>query len=180
MPVPAFLVPILAQGLNLVANAALVKGKQWVKEKTGVDLEEGNLSSEDFLKLKQFELDHELELTKLQQEDNKLEVEIEKAYLADVASARTMQVAALQQEDKFSKRFIYYFAIFWAVIVSLYIYGITFENIPEENVRFADTILGFILGTVVAQIVAFFYGSSRSSQRKDEFIGGVIKNVTGK
>src|SRR5471030_3047628 len=32
--------------------------------------------------------------------------------LEDVASARQMQIAALQQEDKFAKRFIYYLATF--------------------------------------------------------------------
>jgi predicted transcriptional regulator of viral defense system len=35
------------------------------------------------------------------------------AYLADVDSARKMQMEALKQDDVFSKRFIYYFATAW-------------------------------------------------------------------
>jgi len=180
MPIPAFLVPILTQGLNLVANAALKKGKKWVQEKTGVDLDQPELTPEDFVKLKQFEMDHEEELIKLRQEDDKLSFEIEKAYLEDVANARGMQMVALSQEDLFSKRFIYYFAIGWSIFCALYIGFITFGEIPEANVRFADTILGFTLGTLIAQIFSFFFGSSMGSKRSGDTIREVVKNVTHK
>jgi len=180
MPLPAFLIPILGKGLDLIANAALAKGKQWVKEKTGVDIGQPDLTSEDFVKLKQYEMEHEEDLIKLRQEDDKLSFEIEKAYLQDVQNARGMQVAALQQSDVFSKRFIYYYAIFWSVASTLYIGFITFGHIPEANIRYADTILGFLLGTIIATIVGYFYGSSRSSQNKDDLIKGVMENVSGK
>jgi hypothetical protein len=172
---PAILVPLLSQGLNLLGNAVLAKGKDWVKEKTGVDLDKASLSQEDYVKLKQFEMDHEEELIRLRQEDDKLGFEIEKAYLEDTQSARNMQVAALNQTDVFAKRFVYYFAIFWGFMACGYIGAITFGHIPEGNIRFADTILGFILGTIMAQIIAFFYGSSKSSQSKDDVIHGVIE-----
>jgi hypothetical protein len=168
---------LLEQGLSLVGNAVLAKGKDWVKEKTGVDLDKANLSSEDYIKLKQFEMDHEEELIRLRQADDQLAFEVEKAYLQDTQSARNIQIAALQQDDIFSKRFIYYFAIFWAISAIVYIGAITFMDIPKDNVRFADTILGFLLGTIVAQIIAFFYGSSRSSQSKDSVLKSVIDKV---
>lgn len=38
-----FLVSLLGSGLRLVANAALVKGKDYIKEKTGIDLDQGAL-----------------------------------------------------------------------------------------------------------------------------------------
>jgi len=180
MPIPAFLIPILGKGLDLIANAALAKGKQWVKEKTGVDIGQPDLTSEDFVKLKQYEMEHEEDLIKLRQEDDKLSFEIEKAYLADVQNARGMQVAALQQSDIFSKRFIYYYAIFWSISAVLYIAFITFGEIPEANIRYADTVLGFLLGTIIATIVGYFYGSSRSSYNKDEVLKGVIENASGK
>lgn len=165
------LIAMLAtQGLNLVGNAALVKGKEWIKEKTGVDLGKADLSQDDYLKLKQFELEHEEELLRLQHEDNKLDKELEIAYLADTQSARTMQIGALAQSDLFAKRFIYYFAIGWTLLAAAFIGAITFTTIPPDNVRFADTILGFLLGTVVSQMIQFFYGSSQSSQAKDETI----------
>lgn len=71
-----------------------------------------------------------------------------------------MQVQALSQNDVFSKLFIYYFAAFWSVFAVIYIGCITFVPIPPDSVRFADTILGFILGTVIATIIYFFFGSS--------------------
>jgi len=175
---PAFLIPLLAKGLHLIGNAALVKGKKWVKEKTGVDLDEDSLTSEDYVKLKQYEMEHEEELIKLQQEDDKLELEETKVFLEDMQSARQMQMSALGQSDMFSKRFVYYLAMFWSLATVAYIGFITFSSIPEENVRFADTILGFLLGTIVAQILNYFYGSSRSSHNKDETFKQVIKDVT--
>jgi hypothetical protein len=49
-----------------------------------------------------------------------------------------------------------------------YLACITFLAVPPGNARFADTVLGFILGTVLATPLTFFYGSSRSSQSKDQ------------
>ena len=174
---PALLTPLLAQGLSLVGNAIMAKGKDWLQEKTGVDVSKASLSDEDFLKLKQFEMEHQEELIRLRQEDDRLSVEVEKAYLADTQSARQMQTAALNQSDLFSKRFIYHFAMFWAVAAAIYIGFITFAHIPEANIRFADTILGFLLGTIVSQIISFFYGSSSSSQSKDELIKTVVEGA---
>lgn len=171
---PAILKPLIAGGLNLIANAALAKGKEWVKDKTGVDIDKASLSQEDLLKLQQYEMEHEEELLRLKLEDNRIEAELEKAYLADKQNARNMQVAALLQNDLFSKRFVYYLAIFWSFCGALYIGFITFGNIPEDNVRFADTILGFLLGTIISQILQFFYGSSRSSQNKDETLKSIV------
>jgi len=96
------------------------------------------------------------------------ELELEQSRIdnANVADARAMQVAALHQDDVFSKRFVMYLAIFWSVFAVSYISFITFGSIPAANVRFADTILGFILGTVIATVLNFFFGSSQSSKDK--------------
>lgn len=88
----------------------------------------------------------------------------------DRDSARKMQIAALSQEDIFAKRFIYWFTGFWSTASALYIGFITFSKIPEENIRFADTILGFILGTAVAGMFQYFYGSTVGSKAKDSII----------
>lgn len=180
MPIPVFLLPLLSKGLDLVANAALAKGKQWVKEKTGVDVDEANMSEENLLKLKKFQLDNQLELERMKQDDDKLDAELQRMYLADVQNARLMQMSALGQEDKFSKRFVYYFAIAWSAFSMAYLGFITFGHIPEVNTRFADTVLGFLLGTIVSTIVGYFYGSSRSSGTKDGLLAEVVKKATGK
>ena len=97
---PPFISALLGSGLRLVANAALVKGKEFVEEKTGVKLDQANFSEEDQLKLRQFQMEHEEELLKLQLENNKLSLEEAKlnleevkAYLSDVADARAQQLA---------------------------------------------------------------------------------------
>jgi hypothetical protein len=173
VPIPALLAPLLSQGLSLISNAVLAKGKDWVEEKTGVKVDQP-LSSEDVFKLKQYEMDHEEELLRLRIEDKKLGIEELQAYMADTANARKMQEKAMESDDPFVRRFIYYYAIFWSVSAAAYIGFITFGYIPEQNVRFADTILGFILGTLVATIVQFFYGSSKGSQEKTQ---ALVKQV---
>jgi len=86
---------------------------------------------------------------------------------ANTENARAMQVAALAQSDVFSKRFTMYLTSFWSIAAAVYIGFITFSIIPEPNIRFADTILGFILGTVIATMLNFWFGSSIGSKEKD-------------
>ena len=106
-----------------------------------------------------------------------LALEYAKMDLENVKDARAMQTAALGQSDVFSKRFIYYFAAFWSVCSVVYIAFITFATIPAPNIRFADTILGFLLGTVVATILNFFYGTSKSSQDKTDKMAEMAKEM---
>lgn len=88
----------------------------------------------------------------------------------DRDSARQMQIAALQQEDKYAKHFIYNYAWFWSVGSTLYFFAVTFAPMPAGGRDFANIILGFLLGTAVATIISFFYGSSKSSKDKTEAI----------
>jgi hypothetical protein len=95
-----------------------------------------------------------------------IDLETLKTQHANTADARDMQKVALQQSDIFSKRFTMYLTMFWSLAAVVYIGFITFSVIPDKNVRFADTILGFILGTVVATLLNFWFGSSIGSKDK--------------
>ncbi len=75
----------------------------------------------------------------------------------------------------FGRRFILYFAAGWSIVAIAYIFAITFIDIPEANQRYADTILGFLLGTVIAQVMGYIFGSSLGSQKKDETIASIAK-----
>lgn len=97
-----------------------------------------------------------------------IDLETLKTQHANTADARDMQKVALQQTDIFSKRFTMYLTMFWSLAAVVYIGFITFSVIPDKNVRFADTILGFILGTVVATLLNFWFGSSIGSKDKAE------------
>ena len=154
LPVLApILATLAANGLGIVADAVTKKGKEFVEEKLGVELTP-DPSPEAVENWKNAAREHERELLQM-------------AY-GDIANARNMQVEALRQEDLFSKRFIYIFATFWSLFAAGYIVFITFGTIPADNQRFADTILGFLLGTVVATILQFFFGSSMGSKEKDK------------
>lgn len=110
------------------------------------------------------------------QEMESLGIRREEAYLKDTQDARHMQVAALQQDDLFSKRFIYWFAVGWSVFAMGFMLIVTLCNIPEQNLRMVDTILGFLLGTAIAGIFNFFLGTTFRSQKKDDTISTLAKN----
>jgi ABC-type nitrate/sulfonate/bicarbonate transport system permease component len=73
-----------------------------------------------------------------------------------------------EQNDITAKHFIYYYAWFWAIASVLYFFCVTFIVLPEGGRDFANIILGFLLGTAVATIISFFYGSSKSSKDKTD------------
>jgi lipopolysaccharide export LptBFGC system permease protein LptF len=85
---------------------------------------------------------------------------------ADVDSARKMQREALKQEDKFSKRFVYYFAIVIVIISFGYIFFTSFYSFPIANARIIDLLTGGVIA-VISTVVNFFFGSSQGSRDKD-------------
>jgi hypothetical protein len=151
---------LISNNLPKVAQAVVDKGLDYFQEKTGIELKP-DMNPEEIKALKEAAQKHE-------------EFKIEQAN-KNTADARAMQVVALQQDDKFAKRYVLYLATFWSITAVSYIFLITFTNIPETNVRFADTILGFLLGTVVATILNFFLGSSASSKEKTEVLAAELK-----
>ncbi len=150
-------------GMDLVSNfidSGKDKAVKVIKDKTGIDLSnKENLSQAEIQKLKEF------------QDKNKdfLLKQIELAN-EDRANARDMQKEALKQNSWFAKNFIYLFASIWSIFSMTYIALITFYTIPQTSQRFADTILGFLLGTIVSAIIQFFFGSSLGSKNKDEIL----------
>ena len=122
------------------------------------------------LKLKQLEMEHKVQLQSILLERDRLD-------LQNTNSARTMQVAALEQRDRFSKRFVYIYAGFTTLSSFIYIACVTFMIIPKDNIRVVDTIIGFLLGTLISTIVNFFFGSSSSSQAKDSPFKNLAEKV---
>jgi hypothetical protein len=178
-PVLLALTPLLTtlaeKGLSLLGGAILAKGKDVVEKKLGIDLEAAVQSEEGLLKLRQMEIDHEefLITTAVNARESELkEFQIE---VDDRKSARDMQIAAINQQDVFVKRFQPYMTSTILVAAAVYIGFITFATIPPDNIRFADTILGFLLGTCLATIFNFYYGSTASSRNKDGTINELVK-----
>lgn len=61
-------------------------------------------------------------------------------------------------------------AYFWSAFGAFYIWNITFSVIPDENIRVVDTIVGFLMGTIVSTIISYYFGSSKSSSDKNEML----------
>ncbi len=91
-------------------------------------------------------------------------VEIE---IKDLQNARNMQVEALKQEDKFSKRFVYYLTAFLLFVTScLAIIPYLFE-FPESNLDMIKQGQNFFYMVSGARIIAFFFGSKTQLTNKN-------------
>ena len=93
-----------------------------------------------------------------------------KMIFEDKASAREMQKEALAQEDLFSKRFIYYFALLIFSFSAIVVFLLFFVSIPEENQRIVDMVIGIVVGTGLVSVIQFFFGSSKGSKDKNKLI----------
>jgi len=111
----------------------------------------------------------------LELEGEKLDLERLKATIVDQSNARDMQKTALQQEDKFSKRFVYWYAIGITAFSFIYFFVVTLCKIDDNQKTMANIILGFLLGTGLATIISFFYGTSYGSLQKNKQIEDLAK-----
>lgn len=93
----------------------------------------------------------------------------------DRANARDMQKSSQNTGVRFSAAD--YLAFFWSVVAAAYIFLATFITIPEANTRIADTITGFLMGTIIAAIINFFFGSSDGSKTKTSQMNGMIERI---
>jgi hypothetical protein len=167
-PIAGMLAEKGMDAISKLVSGGADKALEVIADKTGIDLSKkevvDSLTPEQEKALREYDLQLKM-----------LDFDREKAYLADVSDARYMQKEALKQDDNFSKRFIYIFASIWSLFAIVYVGAITFGTIPQANVRFADTILGFILGTIISTIINFFFGSSVSSKSKTEALVNMKK-----
>lgn len=172
MPIPALIAPLLAQGLSLIANAAMVKGKEWVEEKTGVRLDQP-LSADDTLKLRQYEMQHEEELLRLRLEDNRLELEAFKAEVADRGSARERDAWYVRMGRHNYRADV--MVLVAAGAVAMLVWMVWTQSDLNEYVKGIVTlVLGRFLG-YLDNIYNFEFGTTRGSQNKDE----TIKQLSG-
>lgn len=95
--------------------------------------------------------------------------------IQDRESARNMQVAALGQDDTFSKRFIYYLASFVMAALVIMFMLLFFVEIPEGNSEIVYMAFGIFLG-IASSVAAFFFGSSQGSKDKDTSMLNAMKS----
>tara|TARA_R110000851_G_scaffold291462_2_gene445807 strand:+ start:986 stop:1495 length:510 start_codon:yes stop_codon:yes gene_type:complete len=125
----------------------------------------GNVATGDWLGVVQDIIGKDKDITPVQQEEANRLIELD---YADRVDARDLQKVALQQEDLFSKRFIYYLTIgvfAFSVIIVLLLF---FLEIPESNRDVVNFILGVVVGTGLTGIFNYFFGSSQGSKDKSD------------
>jgi hypothetical protein len=181
MGIPAALAPILkpllANGLNLIANAVLVKGKKAIEDKLGVELKP-DMSADDIIRLKTAEMEHEEELLRLRIEENKLDLAEFELRLKDTDSAREREVQ-ISTSDKapLLNKIVTPVLALTLLGMTFFLFGVVmFDNAPVDPSR--KDILIYVLGvlsTVATQVISYYFGSSAGSKAKDDMLKGVLK-----
>ena len=169
--------PLLSNGLNLVANAVMAKGKKVVEEKLGVELKP-DMSPEDIIRLKTAEMEHEEELLRLRIEENKLDLAELEARLKDTDSARDREVAiATSDKAPLLNKIVTPVLALSILILTFVLFGVVmFDNTPVESSR--KDILIYVLGVLSAiatQIVSYYFGSSQGSKDKGDQLREAMK-----
>lgn len=170
IPLAAALIPIVGelakQGLSLLGNAVLVKGKDFIEKETGVKLG-AEMSPADLLTLKQYELEHETSLLRLKQEDNRIELEYYQAELADRQSARAREIEVTRINNAAGMPwFIPSVTTFLAVVVVL---GGGFSIIQSG----LDTDVKFAINTMMSLVLGYYFGTTKGSAAKDTTISNL-------
>jgi len=181
--IPAALLPIvqplLANGLNLVANAVMAKGKKVVEEKLGVELKP-EMSSEDLAKIQIAQMEHEEELLKLRLEEDKLDLAELEMRLKDTNSARDREVAiATSDRAPLINKVVTPVLALFILLLTFVLFGVVmFDNTPVEATR--KDILIYVLGVLSAiatQIVSYYFGSSQGSKDKSDQLKKALEDV---
>jgi hypothetical protein len=173
----AILTPLLGNGLNLVANAVLAKGKKVVEEKLGVELKP-DMSPEDLAKIQIAQMEHEEELLKLRLEEDKLDLAELELRLKDTDSAREREVQ-ISTSDKapLLNKIVTPVLALSILLLTFVLFGVVmFDDTPVEASR--KDILIYILGVlsaIASQIVSYYFGSSQSSKDKTDALKEAIK-----
>ena len=146
---------LISNGMHKVADAVIEKGVDAVQDKLGIELKpEGQADAAYNEKLKAEAMKHEEFMAELDEKSRQ--------------RATDMQMAAMKSDDPLVRRFIYYFIAVWSCFAIVFIPSLIWAPIPESGQRYADTILGYVMGTIVTSMFAFLLGSSQGSRMKDD------------
>lgn len=168
---------LLQNGLSLLGNAVLAKGKDWVEQKTGIKLGD-NLTPEQVVALKQAEMQHEEELLRLRLEDNKLDVARLEIGVKDTANAREreVQIATAEKAPLLNKIITPVLALA-VILLTFGLFAIVmFDATPVDSSR--KDILIYVLGVLSAvstQVASYYFGSSAGSAFKNETIRDALQ-----
>jgi hypothetical protein len=152
LPIVAGIVAnLINNGMHKVADQVIEKGVDAVQQKLGIELKpEGEATPEYNAKLQEEANRHSEFMAELDEKSTQ--------------RATDMQMEALRSADQFVRRFLYYYAWFWGVFAATYFFAVSFLEVQNRNRDFVNIILGFLIGTTIPAIIAFFYGQANKSR----------------
>lgn len=156
---------LLKAGLPLLANAALVKGKDWVEDKTGVKFDPEPTDAQ-LLEGRRAEMAHEEELLRIRQGDDRLALQWAELAVKDVASARDRDREFIRAGQHNYRADI--LAALAVVGLVTCVYFIAADAMLPERAVNAIMFVAGVLAAAVRDVYGFEFGSSRGSKDKDD------------
>lgn len=154
------MLPIVAllaeQGLSMLGNAILNKGKEKVEEIIGTKIPDtpAGLTPEVTMKLKELEFKHEEALLSFDIEESKL-------YLEDTKSARNLGIELSRSTSWLNQNIMPMLAL-----ITVTSAGLLLWLSPEADVKMAAT-------SFITMVLGYFFGSSKGSKDKQELLNKV-------
>lgn len=154
---------LVSEGLGTLANALVSKGKQWVEEKTGVQIPESPaaLTPEKLTELKQAEMKHEEALVQAALESQRVDADLEKSAGAQV----TERWKADMSSDSWLSKNIRPLVLIWLLAMTTGIAiadacGATFDDSTVDLVKYALGIVlaAYFVGRTVEKGVSMWQG----------------------
>ena len=184
LPILIPIVTMLAEkGLGLLSKAVESgsdKAVDFIEEKTGLKLSEPEIkkmSDEDISKLKQVQIDYELELSRMallnKQEDNRHEEAITGSEVGDKQNARGSNHLYASQAEIGQKIFIQTSIIIpLLIMIDLLLVSYASElALSEAMIAGVSTLIGIALNNAYRErqsVIEFYFGSSIGSKMKDK------------
>lgn len=177
LPLAPIVSQLLTNGLGLIANAVMAKGKDYVEKKLDVKLTP-EMSSEDLTRLQMAQMEHEEELLRIKLEDNKLDLTRYELSLKDVGNARKreIEIATAENAPLLNKIITPLLALGIIGITMALFSLVMFDNSPVDASR--KDILIYVLGVLSAvstQVASYYFGSSSGSKEKTDALKEAIK-----
>lgn len=181
------LIPIVTmlaeKGMSLLSkaiNSGSDKAIEFIEEKTGLKLTEPDvkkMSSEDISKLKQVEIDYELELMRLaladKVENNRHDEVYVTAEVSDKQSARSNN-HLYEMQSEIGKKVFLQTSILIPLLIMINVLLISYAadlKLGEAMISMVSTLIGIALNNAYRErqsMLEFLYGSSVGSKMKDK------------
>lgn len=161
---------LMENGLSLLGNAVLAKGKGVIEDKLGVKISEDPTPAEIF-KLRELEVRHEEFLVEASLKEAELRLKDTELENTNTANARDMNKAIQMSSEAshLSKNAPYYLdglIISMTLVMAFMLY---MKGVPMENKDLANMTFGALLA-MCSTILNFHRGTSASSKAKDNLI----------